>query len=110
MLILTRNQNETIVIDDDIRILSRALRPFVAGVPVKDGQSKEKRESVCPGGMQTELQMMDIAALSGFTRAEQFSRAYLIRFDITPTRDRIEGRIPFQLRNFTDRAGYHSVD
>jgi len=59
---------------------------------------------------QTEMQMVDIAALCGFTRAEQFSRAYLIRFDITPTRDRIDGRIPFQFRNFTDRAGYHSVD
>lgn len=59
---------------------------------------------------QTEMQMMDIAALCGFTRAEQFSRAYLMRFKVTPTRDRIEGRIPFQFRNFTDRAAYHSVD
>lgn len=44
------------------------------------------------------------------TRAEQFSRAYLIRFDIAPTRDRIEGRISFQFRNFIDHAAYHSVD
>jgi AraC family carnitine catabolism transcriptional activator len=59
---------------------------------------------------QTEMPMMDIAALCGFSHAEQFSRAYLRRFELTPTRDRIEGRIPFQLRNFTDHAGYHSVD
>ena len=59
---------------------------------------------------QTELQMVDIAALCGFTRAEQFSRAYLVRFDITPTRDRIEGHIPFQFRNFTDRSGHRSFD
>jgi hypothetical protein len=45
MLILTRNQNVTIVIDDDIRILSQPLRPFVADVPVKDRQRK-KREKV----------------------------------------------------------------
>lgn len=59
---------------------------------------------------QTELPMMDIAALCGFGRAEQFSRAYQKRFELTPTRDRVEGRIPFQLRNFTDHAGYHSVE
>ena len=56
---------------------------------------------------QTELHMADIAALCGFTRAEQFARAYLVRFDITPTRDRIEGRISFQLSYFTDRSEYH---
>ncbi len=58
---------------------------------------------------QTELPIMEIAALCGFLRAEQFSRAYVIRFDITPMRDRLEGRIPFQFRNFTDHASYHSV-
>jgi AraC-like DNA-binding protein len=56
------------------------------------------------------MQMVDIAALCGFGRAEQFSRAYFIRFDITPTRDRIEGRIPFQFSNLIDRSAYHSVD
>ena len=59
---------------------------------------------------QTELPIMEIAALTGFPRAEQLSRAYQGRFDITPIKDRIDGRIPFQFRNFTDHAGYHSVD
>ncbi len=59
---------------------------------------------------QTELPIMDIAALCGFTRADQFSRAYSKRFDIAPINDRIEGRIPFQFRNFADHAAYHSVD
>ena len=45
-----------------------------------------------------------------FVPREQFSRTYLIGFDITPTRDRIEGRVPFQFRNFTGRSGYHSAD
>lgn len=58
---------------------------------------------------QTELPMMEIATLTGFLRPEQFSRAYAKRFDITPIRDRIEGRIPFQLRNLADHSTYHSV-
>lgn len=59
---------------------------------------------------QTEMPIMDIAALCGFLRAEQLSRAYVIRFDITPIKDRIEGRIPFQFRSSTTHAGYHSVE
>lgn len=58
---------------------------------------------------QTEMPIMDIAAICGFLRAEQLSRAYVKRFDIPPIKDRIEGRIPFQFRNFTDHVGYHSV-
>ena len=58
---------------------------------------------------QTQMPIMDVAALCGFLRAEQLSRAYVKRFDITPIKDRIEGCIPFQFRNFTDHAGYHSV-
>lgn len=59
---------------------------------------------------QTEMPIMNIAVLCGFMRAEQLSRAYARRFEITPMRDRIESRIPFQLRNFTEHAAYHSVD
>ena len=58
---------------------------------------------------QTELPIMEIAALCGFMRAEQFSRAYSRRYDITPIKDRIEGRIPFEFRSFSAHAGYHSV-
>ena len=54
--------------------------------------------------------MMDVAALCGFNHAEQFSRAYLRRFGLTPTKDRIEGRIPFQLRSLSVHAGYRSID
>ena len=59
---------------------------------------------------QTEMPIKDIAMLCGFLRPEQFSRAYATRFEITPIRDRIEGRIPFELRNVSSRAAYHSVD
>ena len=58
---------------------------------------------------QTEMPIMEVAALCGFPRAEQFSRAYSRRYRITPMRDRIEGRIPFQFRDFTDHPGYRSV-
>ena len=59
---------------------------------------------------QTQLPIVEVAALCGFNHAEQFSRAYLQRFDLTPTKDRIEGRIPFQLRSLDGHAGYRSVE
>lgn len=59
---------------------------------------------------QTELPIMEIAALCGFLGAEQFSRAYAMRFEITAFKDRVEGRIPFQFRRFSAHGGYHSVD
>ena len=59
---------------------------------------------------QTELPVMEIAALCGFLHSEQFSRAYRMRFEITAFKDRVEGRIPFQLRRFNAHGGYHSVD
>ena len=90
------------------RQLQRIFRKYIGVTPVRyylNLRLDRARGLVT----QTELPIMDIAALCGFLRAEQFSRAYSIRFDITPIRDRLEGRIPFQLRNFTDHASYHSV-
>ena len=56
---------------------------------------------------QTELPINEIAALCGFLRPEPFSRAYAKRFEIAPIRDRIEGRIPFELRNLSNDY-YHN--
>ncbi len=53
---------------------------------------------------QTELSLVEIAGSCGFTRSETFSRAYKKRFGITPGRDRIEGRVPFQFRSFPSHA------
>jgi len=92
-----------------VRQLQRIFKRFIGLTPVRyylNLRLDRARGLVT----QTEVPMMDIAALCGFGRAEQFSRAYLRRFELTPTKDRIEGRIPFQFRNFTGHAGYHSVD
>lgn len=47
---------------------------------------------------QTDLAMSEIAIASGFASQVHFSRAYRIRFGLPPSRDRIEGRVPFEFR------------
>ncbi|MEM7178562.1 MAG: GlxA family transcriptional regulator [Pseudomonadota bacterium] len=47
---------------------------------------------------QTELAMSEVALASGFANQVHFSRAYRARFGIPPSRDRIEGRVPFEFR------------
>lgn len=47
---------------------------------------------------QTDLAMSEIALASGFASQVHFSRAYRARFGLPPSRDRIEGRVPFQFR------------
>jgi AraC family carnitine catabolism transcriptional activator len=92
-----------------VRQLQRIFRQHIGLTPVR--YYRNVRLDRARGLVtQTEMQMRDIAALCGFSRAEQFSRAYLHRFDITPTRDRIEGRIPFQFRGLSGRAGYRSIE
>ena len=54
---------------------------------------------------QTELPMLDVAIACGFSGNAQFTRAYKSRFGITPSRDRIDGRVPFQFRSFPSFAG-----
>ena len=49
-------------------------------------------------GTQTNLSMAEIAYASGFSSQVHFSRAYRDRFGLPPSRDRIEGRIPFEFR------------
>ncbi|MEM7301140.1 MAG: helix-turn-helix domain-containing protein [Pseudomonadota bacterium] len=53
---------------------------------------------------QTELPIVDIAVACGFTSSAQFSRAYKKRFGLPASRDRIEGRVPFQFRSFPSHA------
>ncbi|MEM7745943.1 MAG: GlxA family transcriptional regulator [Pseudomonadota bacterium] len=47
---------------------------------------------------QTALSMAEIAEASGFSGQVHFSRAYKERFGLPPSRDRVEGRIPFEFR------------
>lgn len=54
---------------------------------------------------QTELPILDVAIACGFGTPVQFSRSYKSRFGITPSQDRIAGRVPFQFRSFPSHTG-----
>ena len=54
---------------------------------------------------QTDLPLAQVASACGFGTSEQFSRAYSSHFHIAPSRDRIEGRIPFQFRSYPTYIG-----
>ena len=54
---------------------------------------------------QTEMQITEVAAACGFGSPIQFARAYKQRFGLPPSRDRIEGRVPFQFRSFPSYVG-----
>jgi AraC family carnitine catabolism transcriptional activator len=47
---------------------------------------------------QTDMKLADIAVASGFVSQAHFSRIYSERFGLAPSRDRIEGRVPFEFR------------
>ena len=54
---------------------------------------------------QTDMPILDVAIACGFGSNSQLSRAYKQRFGISPNKDRIEGRVPFQFRSFPSFAG-----
>lgn len=58
---------------------------------------------------QTEIPISEVSMLCGFSHAAELTRAYKTRFGVTPSGDRKEGRIPFQLRNFTGHSSYYSI-
>ncbi len=47
---------------------------------------------------QTELPISEVALACGFPSHVHFARAYKRRFGLPPSRDRIEGRVPFEFR------------
>ncbi len=47
---------------------------------------------------QTDMAMSEIAFASGFSSQVHFSRAYKDRFGLPPSKDRLQGRIPFEFR------------
>ena len=49
---------------------------------------------------QTDMPMMTIAMACGFASQDHFSRTYKHRFQMPPSMDRQQGRIPFQFRSF----------
>lgn len=54
---------------------------------------------------QTDMAIADIAIACGFLSPGHFSRAYKRRFQKTPQTDRIDGRIPFEMRAWPINAG-----
>ena len=54
---------------------------------------------------QTQMPLAEVAGACGFGSSEQFTRAYKKRFNIVPSKDRTEGRIPFQFRSYPGYAG-----
>ncbi len=79
------------------RQLSRLFRQYVRKSPVeyyRDIRLDRARGLVT----QTELKFSEIAAASGFNSQVHFSRAYNQRFGLSPSADRIEGRVPFEFR------------
>ncbi|NRB03841.1 MAG: GlxA family transcriptional regulator [Rhodobacteraceae bacterium] len=79
------------------RQLSRLFDQYVFKSPVayyRDIRLDRARGLVT----QTELKFSEIAAASGFNSQVHFSRAYSQRFGLTPSADRIEGRVPFEFR------------
>ncbi|WP_170411765.1 GlxA family transcriptional regulator [Ruegeria arenilitoris] len=79
------------------RQLGRLFRQYVQKSPVeyyRDIRLDRARGLVT----QTELKFSEIAEASGFNGQVHFSRAYRNRFGLTPTADRIEGRVPFEFR------------
>lgn len=53
---------------------------------------------------QTDMAIVDIATACGFQSASLFSRTYKTRFGLTPSADRVAGRVPFQFRSFPSHA------
>ena len=47
---------------------------------------------------QTELAIAEVASACGFNSTEHFTRMYRSYFDLAPSQDRTEGRVPFQFR------------
>ncbi len=47
---------------------------------------------------QTDMKLADIAVASGFVSQAHFSRIYSEKFGMAPSRDRVEGRVPFEFR------------
>lgn len=52
---------------------------------------------------QTDMTVLEIAVACGF-RPTHFAKAYRTRFGLTPSKDRIAGRIPFHFRDFPVHA------
>lgn len=54
---------------------------------------------------QTEMRLSEIAYACGFSSPMHFSRSYRSRFGLPPSKDRVQGRIPFEFRAWPMHRG-----
>ncbi len=90
------------------RQLDRLFARFVGKTPAlyyRDVRLDRARGLVT----QTNRSMAEIAYASGFASQVQFSRAYRSRFGLPPSKDRIEGRIPFEFRAWPMHRKRHNM-
>lgn len=102
--IMEQHLEEAIAIPDiSVRVglsqrqLERLFRRYVRKSPqlyYRDIRLDRARSLVT----QTALLLTEVAVACGFASPVHFSRAYRARFGMPPSRDRIEGRVPFEFR------------
>ena len=87
-----------------LRTLERLFRRHTGVSPVRYYQDVRLDRA---RGMitQTEMSVMEISVACGFSSPDYFSRIYKRRFGLTPSADRVEGRVPFQFRAYPAHAG-----
>lgn len=54
---------------------------------------------------QTDLPVAEVALACGFSSPQHFSRSYKERFHISPQKDRVAGRVPFEFRAYPSHPG-----
>ena len=104
ILLMERNLEEPLPISDIARTigasqrkLERLFKSHTNRSPVRyyaDARLDRARGLVT----QTNLPIIEVAIASGFPSPGNFSRAYRKRFGLTPSEDRVQGRVPFEFR------------
>ncbi len=87
-----------------LRTMERLFRQHTGVSPVRYYQDVRLDRA---RGMitQTDMSVLEISVACGFSSPDYFSRTYKRRFGLTPSADRVEGRVPFQFRAYPAHAG-----
>jgi len=105
VMLMQRNLEEPLRISDvahycgySTRQLTRLFKQFTGITPIRyylDLRLQRARGLLT----QTERTIAEIASACGFNASEQFSKCYKQRYLVPPSKDRINGRIPFHYRS-----------
>jgi AraC family carnitine catabolism transcriptional activator len=87
-----------------LRQLERLFRAHTGVTPVRYylGSRLDRARGMVT---QTDIPLLEVAVACGFSSQEHFARSYRQRFGLQPSRDRGEGRVPFQFRSFPSHRG-----